>query len=99
MIEEKADIALFISGSLFAINSFLEPHPFVRTFRFWAFKISLVFACPMPPKMPSFFNIVTPLRFETYVAILATFLLVCLVGIFINKVYRTIPHRTNNWKW
>lgn len=95
-----SDVIINIAGSGFGYNLEREPHPFIRHRRMWFMRVDTLFACPLPSKIFSFYNIVTPLDFTAWLAVAASLVLVSLAGIAINQAYsQAVPGRTKGWSW
>ena len=94
-----SDIVLFLDASHWAINDYDYPHPYAMTSRYWFLENFFEIACPLPQRIPSFYNIVTPLSEEAWVFVSITNLLVAVVFLIINQVYKSFPEKRSVWKW
>ena len=90
MIEGKSDIVLLVTGSQYAINSSGHPHPYLITKKYWFMVNFLEFTCPLPSKIPSFYNIMTPLGVEVWLAVLCSVLIVWVCFLVIDKLYKGV---------
>ena len=97
--EAKSDIVMHIIGSHWAINFDLEQHPYIMTSRFWFMKNFFEFACPLPQRIASFYNILTPFSAQAWVFVLTTYLLALIGFVIINQVYKALHGHTSKWKW
>ena len=99
MKEGQSDIMMMLEGSMRAINKEGEPHPYIMASRYWFMENYMAFACPLPQKIPSFYNIVTPLTVEAWIFASITVLLVTAGFLVINQVYRLIPGQRIAFEW
>ena len=75
------------------------PHPFLAPIRYIHIQKTLAFGCPLASKVSSFYNIVTPLTLNVWIGVFATLILVSMVGVILNQVYKTMPGMTIKWSW
>ena len=97
--EGITDVRIYFSGSALAINKEMEPHPYIIKSRFFFLRSLFEFACPLPYRIPSFYNIVTPLSVEAWIFVGITILLVTAGFIVINQVYKKVPGQRSTFKW
>ena len=99
MKEGQSDVMMLLEGSQRLINHHKDPHPYITATRFWFMDNFFEFACPLPQRIPSFYNIVTPLSIEAWIFVCVTVLLVTSGFLVINQVYRLIPGQKRAFKW
>ena len=95
----KSDATIFTNGAGMGFNNPREAHPNILTKRLWFMPLTLDFACPLPSKMSTFYNLITPLDFFVWMVVMVTVIVVSFVAIIINQVYKTLPGKPNKWSW
>ena len=95
----KSDVVLRYLSDGIAYSRKRLPHPYLMPMRYMSTPWILGFACPLPSKISSFYNIVTPLSFVAWMSVIATLILVSLAGIVVNQIYKSMPERTSKWMW
>ena len=97
----EADIDIYIIGDNIPINYETgEQHPFFAVSMYDNWKSGLSIACPLPQKVSSFHNIVTPLDLYSWIAVLVSTVVVSMGFIVDNWAYRRLSDvPCNSWKW
>ena len=96
----KADIIMFLEGTQWAINlDNFDPHPYILTLRFWFLKSFFEFACPLPQRIASFYNVITPLSLQVWMLVTISVVLISFGFVVINQCYKSLSSHSSKWKW
>lgn len=100
MILEESDVLIHLIGTQYAINRGQEPHPYLITTKLLFMENYFVYACPLPSRIASFYNILTPLTSITWMSIFIMLFSVSVGFVVVNQVYKLIPELgSNTWNW
>ena len=89
MIHGITDVVIFTMGSFYTINHGNgDLHPYLRGVRYMFRPTQQQYACPMPKKLPSLYNILTPLSYKSWIAVLVAYIAACAVSILIGQMYK-----------
>lgn len=96
----EADVAILINGNSYPYNyATLETIPFLSLawYNYWT--ISLNFVCPLPKRLASFYNILTPLSPMSWCLVFITLLTTSGAFVVINRVYKKAASASSSWNW
>ena len=96
----EVDVDISVAANGFPIN--LETghdHPFASANNYKQWKSGISIACPLPRKISSLYNIVTPMNLYAWIAVILSTVVMALAFVVQNQVYSKMSQISCFWRW